>query len=119
MSELSINRNIFLKTLNRLRQRLFGNDSMKIFGITPETGETQIAELFENWSGRRVDSTTDSDKDGGSWQFKVAADDDWQTSQAFMLRIVSFKIGDRRWKSSKVQKPIGNAKVWKIKAEIQ
>ena len=119
MSEISINRNIFIKTLNRLRVRLFGNDSLKIFGITPETGETQIAELIENWSGRRVSSATDSEKDCGSWQFQIAAADDWQTSQAFMLKVVAVVIGTRRWKVKKIEKPLGNAKVWKLRGEIQ
>lgn len=119
MSAIEINRRIFIKTINRLRVQLFGADSLKIFGITPETGETQLAELFENWCGRRVDSPTDSDKESSSWQFKIIAADDWQTSQAFMLKIVSFTIGGRRWKFKKVQKPIGNSRVWKMKAEIQ
>ena len=119
MSETTINRSIFIKTLNRLRLRLFGNDSLKVFGITPETGETEIAEFVQNWSGRRVDSTTDSGAETGAWQFQIVAADDWQMSQSFMLKIVSFTVGNRRWKSKKVEKPIGNSKVWKVKGEIQ
>jgi len=119
MSAIEINRAIFLQALNRLRVQLFGNDSLKIFKIVPEIGESVIAELFEDWCGREVESTTDSNADSSFWQFQIAANDDWQTSQAFMLNIVSFKIGDRRWKVQKVKKPIGNSKVWRLKAEIQ
>lgn len=119
MSAIEINRAIFIAGLNRLRVQLFGNDSLKIFNISPEVGETVIAELVANWCGREVESTTDSNADSSYWQFQIAANDDWKTSQSFMLKIVSFKIGDRRWKVSKVKKPIGNSKVWKLKAEIQ
>lgn len=119
MSAIDINRSIFLKGLNRLRAQLFGDESLKIFGIVPETGETLLAELFENWSGREVESATDSNADSSSWQFQIAANDDWQTSQNFLSGGVSFRIGTRRWKILKVKKPIGNSKVWRLKAEIQ
>lgn len=113
------NRKLFLAALNRLRIQLFGTDSLKIFGMTPETGETETANLPADWSGRRVESSTDSEKDSGFWQFQIAASDDWQTSQAFLLAAVALKIGDRRWKVKKVEKPVGNSRVWKIRAEIQ
>lgn len=113
------NRNLFIKALNRLRVQLFGTDSLKIFGIVPETGETELADLAIDWSGRRVDSSTDSAADAGTWQFQIIAADDWATSQIFMLKSVALKIGTRRFKVKKVEKPIGNAKVWKLKAEIQ
>ena len=114
-----INRALFLGALNRLRRQLFGNDSLKIFQMTPEAGETVAADLIVNWSGREVASATDSEKESGFWQFQIAADDDWQTSQAFMFAAVALKIGDRRWKVKKVKKPIGKSRVWKIRAEIQ
>lgn len=113
------NRNLFIKALNRLRFQHFSSDSLKLFEITPEMGETEFAELAADWSGRRVESATDSEKEAGYWQFQIVALDDWQTSQANFLKIVALKIGDRRWKAKKVEKPVGNAKVWKVKAEIQ
>ncbi len=113
------NRKLFIAAVNRLRIQLFDTDSLKFFGIVPETGETEIAMLAENWTGREVESTTDSNAESSFWQFQIIADDDWQTTQAFMLKMVSFKIGIRRWKIKKVKKPMGNSKVWKIKAEIQ
>ncbi len=119
MSAAQINRRLFINTLNRLRVQLFGDDSLKIYGITPETGEAELATLTTDWSGRRVESATDSEKDSGFWQFQIVARDDWQTSQSYLLKSVSFKVGTRRWKVKKVEKPIGNAKVWKLKAEIQ
>ena len=119
MSAIAINRTIFINTLNRLRVGLFGDDSLKIYGITPETGEIELAELVADWSGRRVESSADSNTESGYWQFQIAAPDDWQTSQADFLKTVALTIGDRRWKMKKVEKPIGNSKVWKIKAEIQ
>lgn len=113
-------RRIFIKTLNRLRAQLFDGDSLKIYGITPETGETELAELFTDWSASRVASITDGvQAETGAWKFQIAANDDWQTSQSFFLKAVALVIGDRRWKVKKVEKPVGNAKVWKIKAEIQ
>lgn len=115
----AINRQLFIKAVNRLRVQLFGSESLKFFGIVPETGETEIAELTENWTGREVESTTDSNAESSFWQFQIVATDDWQTSQTFMLKIVSITIGDRRWKVKKVKKPMGNSKVWKLKAEIQ
>lgn len=115
-----INRALFIKALNRLRVRLFGGDSLKIYGIVPETGETLIGELTENFCGREVESaTSDSKAESSAWQFQIVAADDWATSQSFLLSAVSFKIGSRRWKIKKVKKPLGNAKVWKLKAEIQ
>lgn len=119
MSAIQIIRQIFIDSLNRLRVQHFGADSMKVFGITPETGETQLAELLTNWSGRRVESATDSEKDAGFWQFQIVAADDWQTSQVYLMRAVSLQIGERRFVVKKLEKPIGNAKVWKIRAQIQ
>lgn len=119
MSEISINRQLFIKSLNRLRIQTFGNDSLKTYAITPETGESLQFELFADWSGRRIDSSADSEKESGFWQFQVVAKDDWATSQVFWLKSVALKIGDRRFKVKKIEKPIGNSKVWKIRAEIQ
>jgi hypothetical protein len=119
MNAVAINRKIFLNSLNRLRVQLFGALALQIFGITPETGENELASLAADWSARRVVSATDSANESGFWQFQIAAKDDWQTSQAYLLKAVALKIGDRRWKVKKVEKPIGNAKVWKLRAEIQ
>ena len=113
------NRNLFLKAMNRLRRQWFGDDSMKLFEITPETGETEMVSLAEDWCGRRVESETDSASDGTFWQFQIAAESNWETSQAFMNRLVAIKIGTRRFKVPKVQKPFGKSLVWKLKAEIQ
>lgn len=113
------NRNLFLKAMNRLRRQWFSDDEMKLFEMTPETGETEIDAVPENWSGRRVESETDSASNGTFWQFQIAANDDWVTSQAFMNRVVAIKIGTRRFKVPKVQKPFGKSLVWKLKAEIQ
>lgn len=120
MSAIEINRTIFTKTLNRLRGRLFGEESLKLYGITPETGETEFAELVVDWSARRVSAITDGvETSAGAWKFQIVALDDWQTSQPDFLKAVALVVGTRRWKVRKVEKPIGNSKVWKIKAEIQ
>lgn len=116
----AINRNLFLKALNRLRRQLFGDEPLTLFETTPETGETAFISLLIDWSGRRVKSSADALDDGdGFWQFQIAAADDWKISETYMFRMVSFKIGDDRWKVKKVEKPVGNSKVWKLKAEIQ
>lgn len=114
------NKNLFIKALNRLRKQLFGDDPMQLFEKTPETGETLMMTLAEDWSGRRVESAADAQDNGeGFWQFQIVAANDWKTSQAYMNRAVSFKIGGRRWKVNKVEKPVGKSWVWKIKAEVQ
>lgn len=114
-----INRRLFIKAMNRLRRQWFGDEPMKFFEMTPETGETEIATLDEDWCGRRAESTTSSVEDAGFWQFHILATDDWKTSQAFLNGAVSFKIGDERWKVTKRQKPSGRVRVWKLKAEKQ
>ncbi len=114
-----INRRLFLKSLNRLRRQTFGDETLTLFETTPETGETEIAEFAEDWSGKRKVSVTDSGAESEYWQIQIAAADDWETSQAYMNRAVSLKIGDRRFAVKKLEKPIGNARVWKMRAEVQ
>jgi hypothetical protein len=109
------------EAIQRHRRAAFGELSLKLFETTPETGETEVAELTVDWCGSRTQSTTDgaNQVDAGTWEFEIWATDDWQTSQAFMQRIVALKIGDRRWKVKKVEKPIGETKYWRVMATIQ
>ena len=74
--------------------------------------------------GKAADATNDAatganQNESGAWKFQIAAPNDWQKRQTDFLKAVALTIGDRRWKMKKVEKPIGNSKVWKIKAEIQ
>lgn len=113
-------RNLTLAALDRLRIQTFGGEPLKLFQITPETGETEVAELTASWAGRRVTPVTEGGSaESGSWQFQVKAEDDWPTSQNYMLQVVALRVGSRRWKVKKVEMPVGNAAVWKLKAEIQ
>jgi len=113
-------RNLNIAALDRLRIQTFGDASLKLFQIVPETGEAQVAELTENWGGRRLVATTEAGRaEAGAWQFQVKAEDDWETSQSYMSQAVSIRVGARRWKVKKVETPVGNAGVWKIKAEVQ
>jgi len=108
--------NLTIAALDRLRVQQFGSDTLKLFGITPETGETLLAEFTVNWGGQRVVATTESGtNETGAWQFQVKAEGD----QAFILKAVVLKIGARRWKVKKVEAPMGNSLLWKIKAEVQ
>jgi hypothetical protein len=112
----SIYQNLTLAALDRLRVQQFGTDPLKLFQMTPETGEAEVAELADGWGGHRVTVTTESGTaDAGAWQFQIRAAGD----QAYMTKIVALKIGPRRWKVKKVEAPAGNSLVWKIKAEIQ
>jgi hypothetical protein len=108
--------NLTIAALDRLRVQQFGYDTLKVFGMTPETGETLLAEFTVNWGGHRVVATTESGtSETGAWQFQIKAAGD----QAFISKAVVLKIGARRWKVKKVEAPIGNSRVWKIKAELQ
>lgn len=108
--------NLTIAALDRLRVQQFGTDALKVFGMTPETGETELAEFTVNWGGHRVVATTESGtSETGAWQFQVKAEGD----PAFMTKATSLKIGARRWKVKKVEAPMGNSLVWKIKAEVQ
>lgn len=111
---------IRLIAINQARKQLFGDSSLTVYSTTPEAGETSEGEFAEDWFGHRVQATTNIHKnDGGAWQFQVAAEDDWETSQAFMNKVVALTVGTRRWKVTKVEKPIGVSLMWKFKAEIQ
>jgi hypothetical protein len=107
--------------INRHREQLFGDSSLKLYSMTPEDGETEIVELTEDWKGHRVRPTTSgfADQDGGAWQFQIVADEDWSTSQSDFKEIVSLTVGGRRWKVTKVEEPIGESLVWKLRAEVQ
>ena len=113
-------RNLTITALDRLRAQYFGDKTLRLFRIIPETGETEIAELADGWVGRRVNSTTESGTaEAGAWQFQIKAMDDWQTSQIYISQLVSLRVGDRRWKVKKVEMPVGEIKMWRVKAEIQ
>jgi hypothetical protein len=112
--------NLTLAALDRLRAQQFGSDPLKVFGMTPETGETELAEFTVNWGGHRVVATTESGtSETGAWQFQVKAVEDWPATQTFMSKAISLRVGMRRWKVRKVEAPVGNSLVWKIKAEVQ
>lgn len=119
MSTLS---NLRLAALNRHRVRLFGTSSLKAYTTTPELGEVLAAEFLIDWSGQRTQPITGDQQvraDSGMWQFQIAAPADWTVSQAFMNSVVVLTVGTRRWKVKKVEKPIGESLVWKVRAEIQ
>jgi hypothetical protein len=107
--------------MSSARKLLFDDLTLKIFETTPEAGETESAEFTADWFGQRSTPTTDgtSQAEVGMWQFQIWAEDDWETSQTFMLKAVALTIGERRWKIKKIEQPIGHSTVWKIKAQLQ
>lgn len=112
--------NLRKAAINRHRKRLFGDASLIVYTTTPADGETAAGTFTKDWMAHRVDPTTIGLEEGaGGWQFQVIAPEDWETSQAFMKKIVALTVGTRRWKVKKVEKPIGESLVWKVKAEIQ
>lgn len=115
--------NLRLAALDRHRERLFGEDAaLKVFTTTPADGEVEAAEFTEHWSGQRTQPMTGDQQvrtESGLWQFQIKAENDWETSQAFMNSVVSLTVGTRRWRVKKVEKPVGVSLVWKIRAEIQ
>lgn len=107
-----------LAAVNERRKQLFGDSSLKAYTTTPAAGETEAAEFTQDWFGHRVWKTTDIGvKEQGAWQFQVLANADWGTTQAFMLAVVAVTIDDRRWKVTKVEKPVGKSLMWKLKTE--
>jgi len=112
--------NLRLTAMNRHRIRTFGNDTLSVYTATPAAGETVAATFTQDWFGHRVEQTTaNAAKEEGAWQFQIAAPDTWETSQQFMYAIGSLVIDNRRWKVKKVEAPVGESHVWKIKAEFQ
>lgn len=113
--------NLKLAAMNRHRLRLFGDAALIVYTTTPEAGETAAGTFAANWFGQRVAPTTTefNPRDASEWQFQIAAEADWETSQAFMKKAVSFAIGTRRWKIAKVERPIGISLVWKLRAQEQ
>lgn len=108
--------NLTIAALDRLRVQQFENESLKLFTMTPETGETEVASLEENWGAHRVMVTTGSGpQESGAWQFQIKAG----SGQEYMSKLVSLKVGARRWKVKKIEAPVGSTPVWKIKAEMQ
>lgn len=108
--------------MNERRKQLFGDSSLKVYSTTPADGEAEEFEFETDWKGFRVDPTTGMATRGGdssSWQFQIAAVEEWEDDQDFMLKIVALTIGDRRWKITKVEKPIGVSLIWKVKAQEQ
>jgi hypothetical protein len=118
----SLNSALRLAALDRHRVRLFGDAALKVFTTTPADGEAEAGEFTKHWSAQRTQPLTDDANKGaeaGHWQFQIAAASDWETTQTFMNSIVAVKVGTRRWRVKKVEKPIGLSLVWKIRAEIQ
>ena len=107
--------------INRHRERLFGDSSLKVYSITPADGEAEIFDLACDWKGHRVRPTTTgfAEPDSGAWQFQIVAECDWVTSQADMLKAVAVTIDSRRWTVTKVEEPIGTFLVWKLRARIE
>ncbi len=113
---------IRLRAINQRRKQLFGDSSLKVYTTTPEDGEAIAGTFDTDWKGFRVDPTTGQRTRGAessAWQFQIEAEADWKTSQDFMLSIVAVVIGEDRWKITKVEKPIGNSLVWKLKGQQQ
>lgn len=112
--------NLRLSAVNRHRRRLFGDAALSAYTTDPINGEVVAGTFATDWMAHRVDPTTIGLEEGaGGWQFQIAAAADWETSQAFMKKIVALTVDTRRWKVKKVEKPIGHSLIWKVKAEIQ
>lgn len=108
--------------IERLRKLYFPRDEvLTLLKVTPQTGETQVAEMAAGgWGGQRIVATSGTgSSESGAWQFQIAAADDWVTSQDYMQQVIALRVGGRRWKVKKIEAPGGLAMVWKIKAEIQ
>lgn len=106
--------------INRHREQLFGDSSLKLYETTPDDGDTLISELTCDWKGHRTGATTDGGTESGSWQFQIIANEDWETSQKpTFLKIVALTINSRRWKVTKVEEPIGESLIWRLRAEVQ
>jgi hypothetical protein len=114
-----MNDNLRRAALNRHRKRLFGDAALSVQKITPEAGEQLVATFAADWSGHRTVETTAGSAEAGSWQFKIWAADDWQTSQAFMLQAATLTVDGRRWVVKKIERPIGRSTVWKLRTQIQ
>ena len=112
---------IRLRAMNERRKLLFGSSSLTVFGVTPSAGEALTGTFTVDWFAHRVWATTNSNvrEATSSWQFQIAAASTWSTTQTFMLSIVALVVGSRRWKVIKVEKPVGNSLVWKVKAQEQ
>ncbi len=99
---------------------MFGSGYLKVYSLTPAVGETLEGTFTKDWFAHRVWNTTDMGvKDGSAWQFQVLADANWKTLQAFMKKVAVIAVGEEKWKVTKVEKPVGNSLVWKLKAQQQ
>lgn len=107
-----------IAAINRHRKRLFGDSSLKVYSITPAEGEAVVETFAKDWMGQRTDAITTSGGTG-AWQFQVVAKANWVATQEFMKSIVALTIGTRRWKITKIEEPIGESLVWKIRAEVE
>lgn len=106
--------------MNRHRIRLFGDAALVVYTTSPASGEAEAGTFIQDWRAKRVETTTnDVAVEAGAWQFEIAAEFDWETSQVFMLKAAALKVGSRRWTVKKIEKPIGVSLAWKIKAVIQ
>lgn len=124
MTQAAVTSAVRLRQINLRRTRLFGSSSLKIYSNTPAAGETLEATFAKDWFAHRVVDTTGmgtKSADATSWQFQVIADAAWKVSQAFMKKATVLGVGEgtyeEKWKVTKVEKPVGNSLVWKVKAQ--
>lgn len=97
---------------------MFGSSYLKVYSVTPAVGETLEGTFVKDWFAHRVWNTTDQGvKESSALQFQINADATWKTTQAFMKKIAVVKVGDESFKVIKVEKPVGNSLVWKVKAQ--
>lgn len=120
------NTQLLKDAFDRHRERTFGNSSLTVYGTTPDLGETLLGTFAVGWKGHRViDATRDiTERDSSEWQFQVIASDNWdQTGQVgnqlFMKKGSVVMVGTKRWKVRKIQEPIGQIFIWKIRAQQQ
>jgi len=118
---MGIDHNLKVQAMNRHRLRLFGDVALQVYEMTPEAGETVAGTFAVDWKGHRIVPTTspEQQRDSSEWQFQIVAAPDWITSQTFMLKAVALIVTSKRWKILKVEKPIGNSLVWKVRAQEQ
>jgi len=122
---MGVNENLRVAAMNRHRKRVFGDAELTIFETSPVDGETSLDDVSTDWFGHRVNRSTDGVlvNAASEWQFQVVAADDWESSQADYLKATVLTVGSgdvtRRWKVTKVEKPLPGSLVWKFKAQEQ
>jgi hypothetical protein len=120
MSDFSAQlRRQFIDGLNASRLLAFGENAvLRIFEFTPTTGENELTSISADWFGKRDTSPTESGAEANRWLFFVGANTDWETTQSFFQRAVFLKIGTRKWKILKIEKPTSELRAWRVKAEL-